>query len=413
MIYLISERMMNMLCQFSFSNFKSYKNESTLDFQASSSVKEFDESLIRGGSSNPLLPVAVVYGPNGGGKSNLLAALSCLITTIVKPIYDIRGNSRFIMIQDRVENEPFLFDDNTKAEPTEFLIYFSRGQYEYRYYLALLNGDVYSESLDRKKLSAKRPAHIFSREKQQIELGASLQGKGINTNVNSKMPFFSFLAITYDIPAVREAQEWFESCVIRSYGNPIAEMQIMVAKDGSFKNKIITALNDMDIDVADFRFDDDLREIFVGHSVNEHMYEMPLSSESDGTRKLIAALPVILIALSEGRLVIIDELDAKLHPKLLRYIISLFTNPKINKHGAQLLFTSHDMSTMKNTVFRRDEIWFAALDEDRSSTLYSLYDIRREDNEHVNSTAAFDKQYLEGRYGADPYLQCIIGGDWE
>ena len=118
-----------------------------------------------------------------------------------------------------------------------------------------------------------------------------------------------------------------------------------------------------------------------------------------------------MIAIAEGRLVIIDELDAKLHPKLLRYIISLFTNKDINKNGAQLIFTSHDMSTMKNDVFRRDEIWFAALDNDHSSELYSLYEIRKEDGNRINNTAAYDKQYLEGRYGADPYLRTML--DWE
>ena len=135
--------------------------------------------------------------------------------------------------------------------------------------------------------------------------------------------------------------------------------------------------------------------------------------ESDGTKKMIAALPVILLALQEGRLVIIDELDAKLHPKLLRYVISLFKNKNVNKKGAQLLFTSHDMTTMKNTVFRRDEIWFAAENERHESEIYSLYEIRRENNERVNSTAAYDKQYLEGRYGADPYLtNMLAGGEW-
>ena len=143
------------------------------------------------------------------------------------------------------------------------------------------------------------------------------------------------------------------------------------------------------------------------------VYELKYSDESDGTKKLIAALPVLLLALQEGRLVIIDELDAKLHPKLLRYVISMFKNPKLNTRGAQLLFTSHDMTTMKNTVFRRDEIWFAAENPNHESEIYSLYEIRREDNERVNSTAAFDKQYMEGRYGADPYLTNMLsGGDW-
>ena len=89
-------------------------------------------------------------------------------------------------------------------------------------------------------------------------------------------------------------------------------------------------------------------------------------------KKLFTMIPFILLALQQGRLVIVDELDAKLHPKLLRYIISLFKNTKINKYGAQLLFTSHDLTTMNNKVFRRDEIWFAALNELKSSEIYSL-----------------------------------------
>ena len=178
----------------------------------------------------------------------------------------------------------------------------------------------------------------------------------------------------------------------------------MFSEDVNIKTQIITLLNDMGIDIEDYRFDNGENELFLRRTIEGKPYELRFSEESDGTKKLIAALPAILIALQEGRLVIIDELDAKLHPKLLRYVISLFKNPKVNQNGAQLIFTSHDMSTMRNTVFRRDEIWFAALNEQRSSEIYSLYEIRLENNERIKSTAAFDKQYLEGRYGADPYL---------
>ena len=135
-----------------------------------------------------------------------------------------------------------------------------------------------------------------------------------------------------------------------------------------------------------------------------------LQPYGDGTKKLIAALPVILLALREGRMVIIDELDAKLHPKLLKYVISLFKNKELNKYGAQLLFTSHDMYTLRNTVFRRDEIWFAAENHAHESEIYSLHEIRGEDNDRIKNTAAYDKQYLEGRYGADPYLSNMLGG---
>ena len=170
-------------------------------------------------------------------------------------------------------------------------------------------------------------------------------------------------------------------------------------------------MNDMGIGITGYRFDQQSNEFYLQRTMHDTLYELPFSSESDGTRKLFAALPVILMALKEGRLVIVDELDAKLHPKLLRYVIRLFTNPEINKKGAQLLFTSHDMSTMKNSIFRRDEIWFAALDSENSSEVYSLSELRKENNDPINNTAAYDKQYLEGRYGADPYLKNMLS--WE
>ena len=169
----------------------------------------------------------------------------------------------------------------------------------------------------------------------------------------------------------------------------------------------------MDIDITDYRYDEESHQLLMQRHLGDHDYELPFADESDGTRKLIAALPGILLALREGRMVIIDELDAKLHPKLLRYVISLFKNKELNKYGAQLLFTSHDMYTLKNTVFRRDEIWFAAENAAHESEIYSLYEIRREDNDRVKNTAAYDKQYLEGRYGADPYLSNMLGGGFE
>lgn len=402
-----------MLCQFSFQNFKSYRAETVFDFQAAA-IPEFADSLIRKEKCSSLLPVGVVYGPNGGGKTNLLQALSCVITTVVKPIHDLEKNRQSLIMQQNVGVEPFLYDAECLGKPTEFQIFFRTGEYEYRYYLGILNNEIMAETLDRKKIGGKKPAHIFYRDGKEISLGNVLKKEGVNCSVNAKMPYLSFLAINYNIPVIAEVQEWFESCVIRNYASTWAETRIMVSDDEEFKRRIITLLNDMGIDVVDYRFDQKEKQLYLKREIESCEYELTFEHESDGTRKLIAALPVLLIALQEGRLVIIDELDAKLHPKLLRYVISMFTNPKINRHGAQLLFTSHDMSTMKNTVFRRDEIWFAALDESHNSEIYSLYEIRREDNERVNSTAAFDKQYLEGRYGADPYLQNMLnGGGWE
>jgi AAA15 family ATPase/GTPase len=150
--------------------------------------------------------------------------------------------------------------------------------------------------------------------------------------------------------------------------------------------------------------------LYMKRKLGNNEYELSFSEESDGTKKLITTLPIILLALREGRLIIIDELDAKLHPKLLRYVILLFKDKAVNPHGAQLLFTSHDMSTMKNTIFRRDEIWFAAANDTHESDIYSLHELRNEDGSRIKNTASYDKQYLEGRYGGDPYLKNMLGG---
>ena len=401
-----------MLCQFIFKNFKSYKGETIFDFQAAA-LPEFKDELITAMDAPDLVPVSVVYGPNGGGKSNLLQALSCVIFTIVKPVHELGKNRQSVILQQKVDAVPFLFDEVSADEPTEFKLFFLIRNNLYCYYIALNNDEVISESLTRKSVTGKKTAELFDREKDMITLGYSINKKSINTNVNPKMPYLSFLGINYDIPEINEVVTWFESCIIRSYANPMVEHQIMLEKHTEYKNQFIRALNDMDIDIMDYRFDEDSKQLYMKRKLGKNEYELTFTEESDGTRKLIAALPVILLALREGRLVIIDELDAKLHPKLLRYVILLFKNKEINRHGAQLLFTSHDMSTMKNTVFRRDEIWFAAANEAHESDVYSLHEMRSEDGSRIKNTATYDKQYLEGRYGADPYLQNMLGGAFE
>ena len=399
-----------MLCQFSFKNFMSYKDETIFDLQAEP-LNEFSDSIIEFDGVSNLLPVSVIYGPNGGGKTNLLKALSCLISLVTKPIEDLEKTRSDLILQQSMSCEPFSLDADSKNEPTEFNIYFRTQKNEFRYYIAIKNDIIVSEVLHRRSLGGKKTAIIFEREEDEIILGASINKARVSKDVNPKMPYLSFLAITYNFHVIAEVQTWFESCIIRNYANPIVEHNIMLSEDEQFKSNFIHALNDMGIDVSNYRYDKDAKQIFLSRTVHDNEFELPFPVESDGTRKVFAALPVLMLALNQGRLVIIDELDAKLHPKLLRYIISLFTNREINKNGAQLLFTSHDMSTLKNDVFRRDEIWFAALNNEHSSEIYSLYEIRREDGARINATASYDKQYLEGRYGADPYLRSMM--NWE
>lgn len=407
-----------MLCQFTFKNFKSYKNETVFDLQAVNS-QGFEESLLKSENDDKsFLPVSVIYGPNGGGKSNVLEALNCVIDFIVKPINIFK---RKMVKSDFVSWTPFLFDETSRNEPTEFELYFRPdNEYEYRYYISVLNGTtgkIIGESLHRRNIGARsRVSTIFERNEDGIHLGASISKASINTQVNDQMPYLSFLEINYKIKPIALAISWFTNCICRNYANPFSEMAIVIEDDDSFKKKIINLMNEVGINISNFEFvektpEDNSFDLYFEHTVNGKSYNLNINQESDGTQKLFNVLPFVIIALNNGRLLVLDELDAKLHPKLLKFIIMLFKNPEINTHNAQLVFTSHDVSTMKSSVFRTDEIWFACKLDDESSDLYSLVEIRDENNNRIKPSAAFDKQYLEGRYGADPYFRNMM--DWK
>lgn len=404
-----------MLCQFTFKNFKSYKNETVFDMQAVSS-QGFVDSLLRiGNDKKEYLPVSVIYGPNAGGKSNVLEAFTCLNALVMTPILILK-NKQISNVSIKIT--PFLFNDTSRNEPTEFEIYFCpNSEHEYRYIIKVFEGKIIEECLYRRKFGVKsRISMLFERDSNGIKLGASINKASINTEVNDQMPYLSFLYINYKLEPIVLSVSWFEKCIIRNYANPFAESRLLMGEGDKFKKKLISLMNDVGINISDFEFiekssDDNSVDIFFEHTVNGQKYKLNIMQESNGTQKLFNVLPLVIIALSEGRLLVFDELDAKLHPKLLKFIIMLFKNPEINTQNAQLVFTSHDISTMKSSIFRTDEIWFACKPDDESSDLYSLYEMRDENGNHIQPSAAFDKQYLEGRYGADPYFRNMM--EWE
>lgn len=402
-----------MLCQFTFKNFKSYRDETTFDLQAEN-LKEFQDSLITfEKDKKKLLPVSVLYGPNGGGKSGLLEALSSLLAFVLRPVFLVKYNESLPVESSGTMIIPFKFDETAAKEPTEFEIYFREGKYEFRYNLILYENKIIEEYLYRLAIGGKKPAMIFARYDDKIDLGTELKKAKVSVDVNESMAYLAFLALTYKIEVIQTAFNWFDKTNYIDYSNPTSEIYARINfsyRSDKIVKGLLEMLHHMDIDISGIRLDDD-EKLYTAHNIGEKQIELMLEEESQGTIKLIGLLPHLLRALSQGGLMIVDELDAKLHPKLLRYIIKLFTNKETNPHGAQLIFTSHDLSTMKNDLLRRDEIWFAAKDSQNVSRIYSLYDLRDERHDHVKATAAYDKQYLEGRYGADPYLTQMLR--WE
>lgn len=153
------------------------------------------------------------------------------------------------------------------------------------------------------------------------------------------------------------------------------ELRMAVSKSEDVKRLMLQMIQEMDLDIIDFRVEEnenDRIEVFTKHIVNDYEAELNLFDESSGTKKLFGLLPFIAKSLLKGTTLVIDELDAKIHPVLLRYLIMTFSDMEKNKNGAQLIFTSHDLSTMNSEVFRRDEIWFVAKGQRQNSNCILL-----------------------------------------
>ena len=126
--------------------------------------------------------------------------------------------------------------------------------------------------------------------------------------------------------------------------------------------------------------------------------------ESEGTKKAIELSGPIFHSLNKGWTLIIDELDAKLHPLLTRNIVLLFMDTEKNKHGAQLIFATHDTNLLDLDIIRRDQIWFAEKDKVESTDIYSLVEFKDEEGKKIRNDRDIKRDYIRGRYGAIPFI---------
>lgn len=403
-----------MLCQFTVKNFKSIRDEMTFDMQAAA-ISEHEDRVIKDRDGELYLPVSAIYGPNGGGKSNVLEALHTLASKVLRPLYATDDNNNRPFQMKKILIEPFAFGEKEKEAPTEFELFFRTKTAEYRYILTVKKDIVLYERLDRVKFDTGRRSALFERSSEGIELKGEFARLKISDEFSETLTLLSYLGITHKKnEVVNDVLNWFEYGInFLNYGNPIQELGMAIATSEEVKTLFLEMIQEMDLDIANFRVEekeDERIEVYTKHIVDDCEFELKLSEESSGTKKLFGLLPFIANSLVSGTTLVIDELDAKIHPVLLRHIIMMFNDMKINQHGAQLIFTSHDLSTMNSEVFRRDEIWFVAKGNRQNSKLYSLVEFKNEKGESVRKDAKFDKQYLEGKYGADPYLRKII--DW-
>ena len=234
--------------------------------------------------------------------------------------------------------------------------------------------------------------------------------------VEDKTLFLSIIS-NAKIAYAKDVFEWFVLSLVMDYGNILYENALTQVSspeiyDESYQKELVSFLNSIDINIDGIivekpKNENEEPKIYTNHLMKDkkNYYKMPLADESSGTQKMFNLFYCLKGTLEMGSLIFIDELDAKLHPLLLRYILTMFHDENINKNGAQLIYVTYDNYTLTNDIFRRDQIWFVEKDSDSVSHLYSLAEYKSEDDKKVRKDASYNKDYLLGKYGSVPILR--------
>lgn len=389
-----------MLVQFMLKNVLSFKDETIIDMTAINAYKEHDSNLIDCGMKEKFLRVAAIYGANASGKSNLYLAMS-YFQRIIEESFNNVSDKRSIAI--RKFYMPFLFED--KPENSEYQIVVIYGNYEYRYGFEYNDKRIAAEWLYRKNLESNRTAIIFERAAEKVEFGASVRKeceiyKEQIPTETLVLSFFNKLKLKNNVfkivyenimdTLVVPADFWENTEIIE-------EFLPRVIDNG--KESLIEFLTAIDTGIRDISYDDTEKEIkftTVHKGKDGADYSLGLFFESEGTIKSIVLFIYARIAILNDKSIFVDELNVKLHPLLLKFIIDLFYT---ERSMAQLIYTTHDTTLMDKKFFRRDQIWFVQKDEFGYSELLALSDFK------VRSDASFEKDYLAGVYGGIPLLK--------
>lgn len=431
-----------MLIEFRFKNFKSFKDEAVLSLVASND-KTFSENLISCPDDKliNLLSSLAIYGPNASGKSTIFEAFGFVLEFVS---HSAQNNP-----DDPIKYKPFLFDDS-KTQPTFFELTFIKEGVRYQYGFATTQHTIAKEWLI--SYPKGRPRKLFDREyvsdgKYAYYFSSYFKGEKekIKELTRSNALFLS-VGATFNNPQLLEIYRWFTDQTIVVSSGEIAEPAVFnfILKHPNIAENLRNLIKFADLGVVDYAlaerdsdslnlpsdmpmalrkafeaFDQTLKsmndeEINIKHKAyvvnllhqsGSNVASLPWDAESDGTRRLFGMSAPVFDALDGGKTLFIDEIDKSLHPLLARELVSLFQNSKTNPKGAQLVFNTHDTSLLSAGIFRRDQIWFLEKDNNGASHLYSLleYSPRRDE--------ALEKGYLQGRYGAVPFLgEYLFGG---
>ena len=412
-----------MLIQFRFKNFKSFRDDTILDLSATK-ITEHSDRVISAGYDK-LLPTAAIFGANASGKSNVIDAFRYMMTYVIESFsYGGDPNDRKTK-NKKLKYTPFLFDSASKDAESSFEVYFmgteERGYKSYNYGFTLNQDGVIEEWLNSKAKTAREYKQVFYRNGNELDL-SGLPTKSqelIRISLNKEALIVS-LGAKLKVTKLKSIRDWFYNTNFTNFGNPYENVFLSslipdgFAENKSVQDKVVAYFSSFDSSIIGFHTevlkgeDEDHRHVKIDAihcMVNGGTASIPLEEESDGTLKMFALYPALQDTLENGGVLFVDELNARLHPLLVRSFLITFLNPEINSKHAQLVFTTHDSWQLSNNLLRRDEIWFTEKDDSGVSALYSLADFVDEDGIKIRKDESYEKNYLLGKYGAIPTLK--------
>lgn len=408
-----------MLLEFSVENFLSFKDRTTFSMIGSKD-KNKPENLIKLDDIN-LLKSAVVYGANASGKTNLTLALNL--------VNDLVINSHRNQIGEEIRGlVPFKLDESYLNKKSSFEIVFVKNDTKYIYGFSIDKNKVYHEYLF--YYPEKRLAKIFERNNTtEYDFKKDKREQNLLCKRTLENCLYLSTSANWNFQRTRTAFEWFvERFRGNSYyngkhytANLFNENEALVKPIKEFILRADVGILDVNIIIKDVsegqipkEFPYEIRKILLeqggktteistvhlGKDMegNEKKIKFDLEEESEGTKKMFYLAGPFADVLENGRLLILDEMDTKLHPLLIEYLINLFHDPNKNKKGSQIILTTHDTHLLRENIFRRDQIWFTSKRQDQSTDVYSLYEYKARNNEDI------EKRYLSGRYGAIPLI---------
>ncbi len=417
-----------MLIEFNVKNFRSFLDNQTLSMVAGSTKDLQSENTFSPDENNipRLLKSAVVYGANGSGKSNLIKALAFMQDLVL-------SSSKESQEGEAIKRKPFLLHSEGPTQESEFEVVFVQDGIRYQYGFSATGTRVTHEWL--LAYLGNRAQRWFERSYNPVKkteewyFGPKFAGpkKTWQESTRSNALFLS-TAVQLNSEQLQPVYRWFHRLVVIGHGERIERIFTNELCENEEKcQDVFKFLKEAGIDVDgitikerkldNLKFPSDMhddlkailekdlqgksfKEAFFKHQFNnsDEFALFPLTEESDGTQKLFAYAAPWLDVLHNGRVLIVDELDNSFHPHLVRYLLRLIHDQDSNKANGQLIFSTHDTSILDSKILRRDQIWFMEKDSDQATQLYPLTDF------HPRKKEALEKGYLQGRFGALPYI---------